>query len=142
MAALNPWIEIIGVAMFAFLGMQSGRWFSRLSAPYWTFGFFGPLSLILLIVVIGKIPALMFLPPTSWLARGRAPFAVIGFVAAMILTTPLRQLPNLRTRMMVNILMLWIVIQVGLWPFIAPALNGRYLASLRTNIDADGVCRQ
>src|SRR5206468_11656971 len=67
---------------------------------------------------------------------------VIGFIATLILTTPLRRLPNKRSRILVTVLMLWIVAQIALWPFLAPAFNHSYLASLKTNIDADGVCRQ
>jgi ABC-type bacteriocin/lantibiotic exporter with double-glycine peptidase domain len=29
-----------------------------------------------------------------------------------------------------------------LWPFLAPAFNQRYLATLTTNVDGDGICRQ
>jgi ABC-type bacteriocin/lantibiotic exporter with double-glycine peptidase domain len=44
--------------------------------------------------------------------------------------------------MMVILLMTWIVMQVSVWPFIAPVFNHSYLASLKTNIDGDGICRQ
>jgi hypothetical protein len=80
--------------------------------------------------------------PTSWLLRGRIPSAITGFIAALILTTPLPRLPNPRSRMMVILLMTWIVMQVSVWPFIAPVFNHSYLASLKTNIDGDGICRQ
>lgn len=139
---MNPWLETILVALMALLGVSLGRWFSKLPKPYWTFGYFLPLALIGVILVIGKSPRLMFVPPASWLWFGRTPFAIIGFAATLILTTPLPQLSSHRARILVGFLMAWIVAQVALWPFLAPAFNQAYLASLTTNIDADGVCRQ
>jgi len=139
---MSPWVETIAVGLLAGLGVLLGIGFSRLPKPYWTIGYFIPLALALWIVVVGKKPELLFVAPASWLMRGRMPFAVIGFIATLILTTPLRQLPNLRSRLLVNVLMTWIVVQIALWPFLAPAFNQAYLASLTTNMDSDGICRQ
>lgn len=138
----SPWCQSFGVALLAVAGVLLGRWFSHFPKPYWTLGYFLPLLLITLIVVTGRKPELMFVPPTSWLTRGRTPCAVMGFIATVILTTPLPRLANIRSRVMINLLMTWIVAQISVWPFLAPAFNQRYLACLKTNIDADGVCRQ
>src|SRR5438045_5153670 len=124
---MNPWLETIGAAFLAISGVFLGWRFSRMPTPYWMLGYFIPLTLIALIVVIGKKPELMFVPPTSWLSRGRTPFALIGFVATLILTTPLARLPNLRSRILVNVLMTWIVAQISLWLFLAPAFTNKYL---------------
>ena len=138
----NPWFETVCVALLAVCGVLLGRWLSRFPKQYWTLGYFMPLALLVLIVIIGKKPSLMFVAPTSWLSRGRTPFAVIGFIATLILTTPLPRLTNLRSRILVNFLMSWMVAEVSLWPFLAPAFNHSYLSSLKTNVDGDGICRQ
>src|SRR5881227_274228 len=93
----SPWSESLGVALLAIAGALLGRWFSQFPKPYWTLGYFFPLSLLALIVVIGKKPELMFVPPTSWLTRGRTPSALMGFIATIILTTPLPHIANMRT---------------------------------------------
>jgi len=139
---MNPWAETMAVAVLAMVGVFLGYWFSRRPKRYWTIGYFIPLALILLLVIVGNKPALLFVAPTSWLMRGRVPSAVIGFIATLILTTPLPRLPNIRSRIMVTLLMTWIVAQIALWPFLAPAFNHSYLASLKTSIDGDGICRQ
>ena len=50
-------------------------------------------------------PALSFTPPVAWMMTGRNKFAVIGFVAAMVLTTPLMKLPRKRERAFVAVVM-------------------------------------
>jgi len=58
------------------------------------------------------------------------------------LTTPLSRLRLPRDRAATGLLMVWVVLQVAVWPFLAPAFNGDKLASLKTRIDSDGVCLQ
>ena len=139
---LTPWLESVAVTLLAVAGVLLGHWFSRLPKPYWAFGYFIPLTLIVIYGVAARNPALTLDPPISWMMMGRNKFAVIGFVATMVLTTPLSRLPGKRTRVYVAVLMLVIVSMMSVWPFLAPAFNRTYLSRLQTRLDTDGICLQ
>jgi predicted double-glycine peptidase len=138
----SPWFESAAVALLAVGGFRLGRWFSRLPKPYWILGYFLPLALTLAYGAAMRIPSLAFVPPISWMMMGRNKFAVIGFIATMVLTTPLSRLPQKRSRIAVVVLMVVVVCLMSVWPFLAPAFNRRQLASLQTRLDSDGICLQ
>jgi len=119
-----------------------GRWLARLRAPYWTIGYFIPLLLVLTYALAWKVPAVLFLPPLSWLFMGVKKFAALGFVATLLLTTPLSRVPQRRHRRMIVVLMVVVVFAVAVWPLLAPLADRRELVRLRTRIDKDGVCLQ
>jgi predicted double-glycine peptidase len=106
------------------------------------FGYFLPLILVLLYGLAMRIPSLALSRPLSWMMMGRHKFAVIGFIATLVLTTPLSRLPQRRSRVAVVVLMVVVVCLMSVWPFLAPAFNRRHLASLQTRLDADGICLQ
>ncbi|MGA2749751.1 MAG: cysteine peptidase family C39 domain-containing protein [Verrucomicrobiota bacterium] len=139
---MNLWLEAIAAGLFACAGAVLGRLFSRLSKSYWMLGYFIPLTLLLIYGLAVRFPALAFLPPASWMMMGRTRFAVMGFVATMILTAPLSRLPRKRDRFVVGVLMVVIVFDMSVWPFLAPLFNRHQLEHLHTRIGADGVCRQ
>jgi len=87
-------------------------------------------------------PALSFVAPISWLVMGRNKFASIALISTMVLTTPLSRIRPVRARMLISVLMALIVVHASIWPFLAPAFNRKYLASLRARLDADGICLQ
>ena len=139
---MGPWLETLGVALLALFGVWLGLWFSRLRRPYWLLGYFFPLILIVCYSIATRKPALSFVPPFSWLVMGRHKFASIALVSTMVLTTPLSRIKAVRARVLIAVLMGLAVIQLSLWPFLAPAFNRQYLANLPTRIDWDGICRQ
>ncbi len=139
---MNLWLEAAFALMVAAAGVVLGRWFSRFRKPYWTFGYFIPLALVLIYAVAVHFPALFFTPPISWMMMGRKKFAFLGFVTTMVLTTPLSRVPKKRDRIMISILMAVIVFAVSVWPFIVPAFERNEIARLQTNIDANGICIQ
>jgi predicted double-glycine peptidase len=98
--------------------------------------------LICLFGVAFNVPAVMFAPPISWMMVGLKKFAVFGFVAAMVLTTPLSRLRSHRDRSLVFLLMAAIVFYMSVWPFLAPAFDRNQLAHLLTRVDNNGVCEQ
>jgi len=138
----NPWLEALAVAGLAVVGVLLGRWFSRLPKPFWMFGYFIPLALVLIYGLAMHYPALSLKPPVSWMMMGRNKFAVIGFIAAMVLATPLSRLPRRRDRSFVACLIVVVVFLMSVWPFLAPAFNRNYLLRLQTQLDGDGICRQ
>jgi predicted double-glycine peptidase len=139
---VSSWVEAFAVALLAVSGVVLGRWFSRLPGKYWLAGYFIPLALVLLYGLGMRDPTWSLVPPISWMMAGRAKFAVIGFIAAMVLTTPLSRLPRRRDRVLVSSFIVVVVLLMSVWPFLAPAFNRSYLAGLQTRIDSDGVCRQ
>lgn len=130
------------MALLAVVGVLFGWWFSRLPKPYWALGYFTPLVLILLYGAAMRFPELGLVKPVSWMMMGRNKFAVIGFVATMVLTTPLSRLTQRRNRIAIGLLMVVVVGQMSVWPFLAPAFNRQHLASLKTHLDANGICQQ
>jgi hypothetical protein len=139
---MNPWAETVVAVFVALAGVALGRWFSRLPKPYWTLGYFIPLALILLYVLALHIAELGFIPPVSWMMSGRRRFAIFGFITTLMLTTPLPKLHRKEQQVGVVLLQFVFVFTMGVWPYLAPALNRGYLAQLKTRIDAEGICRQ
>jgi len=139
---MSPWFQALGVSLLAVAGVCLGRWFSRLPRPYWVIGYFIPLILILAYGLASRRPALSFVPPFSWLVMGRNKFASIALICTMVLTTPLSRVRPARARVLIAALMALIVVQMSVWPFLAPAFNRQYLAGLRTHFDRNGVCIQ
>jgi predicted double-glycine peptidase len=139
---MTPWLESLAVLLLAAAGMLLGAWFSRLHKPWWLLGYCLPLLLILIYATASRDPALAFTPPISWMMLGRAKFAVVGFIAAMMLATVILKLPLRRDRIALGCLATLVVLLASVWPFLAPAFNHTYLATLTTRMDADGVCLQ
>jgi predicted double-glycine peptidase len=139
---MNPWVESCGVLLLAAGGMLLGAWFSRLPGPWWLLGYLLPLTVVASFALAIRMPAIAFTTPICWLIMGRTKFAVSGFVAAMMLTTLLLKLPKRCDRAAVMALMACVVCLISVWPFLAPAFNHKYLASLTTRIGNDGVCLQ
>ena len=139
---LRSALETLGVVTLAIIGVCGGRWFSRLPKPYWTFGYFVPLSVVVLIAATRRNSALEFAAPFSWPVAGRTEFALTAVIVTMLLSTPLGRLPRKGDRRAVLALMMVVVFATAVWPFLATAFNRKHLVSLHTNIDSEGICRQ
>jgi predicted double-glycine peptidase len=123
-------------------GVGFGYLFSRLPKPFWTLGYFIPFALICIYGASIHLPG--FTPPASvaWMMTGLRKFAFFGFVATMVLTTPLSRVPRKKDRLVVAGFMVVMVSTTSVWPFIAPAFSRNQLAHLKTQIDPNGVCLQ
>jgi predicted double-glycine peptidase len=139
---MNLWLGSLIALLCALGGVFLGRWFSRLRPPYWTIGYFLPLVLVFAYALAFHFPAILFTPPFSWLMMGMRKFAVFGFVATLVLTTPLSRVPQKRIRILVWGLMAVIVFFMGVFPFIAPMMDRGQLSRLKTNLDRNGICLQ
>ena len=139
----NLWLEIFFSALAGAAGFGLGRWFSRLPKGWWLLGYFLPLGLILFFSVGIHYPSLLSSSSAvSLLLMGRKKFAVLGFVAAMVLATPLSRLPNKRDRRVVVLFIVAAVLAASIWPFLAPMLNHRQLSELHTRVNGEGICLQ
>jgi len=139
---MNLWFEAVASVLIASLGALLGWLFSRLAKPWWMFGYFIPAAMILVYRLALHYPALAFVPPASWMLMGMKKFAILGFVATMVLTTPLSRVPRKRDRWVVVGFMAVFVFLKSVWPFLSPMLARRQLETLETSIGKDGVCRQ
>src|SRR6266478_7129007 len=139
---MNLWLAAAVALLCALAGVVLGWLFSRLRSPYWTIGYLIPVILVFAYALAFHFPTLLFLPPFSWLMMGIKKFATLGFVATMILTTPLSRVPQARNRIMIAVLMAVIVFFLSLWPFLAPMVDRRELSRLTTHIDKEGICLQ
>jgi predicted double-glycine peptidase len=139
---MNLYLAAFIALLCAVAGVALGRGFSRLRSPYWTIGYVFPLVLVFAYALAFRIPAIMFTPPFSWMMLGIKKFVMFGFVATMVLTTPLSRIPHARNRVMIMILMAVVVFYMGVWPFLAAIVDRPQLSRLKTNIDTNGVCLQ
>jgi len=137
-----PWLETLGVAGLGGLGALAGCCFSRLRRPWWVLGYLIPLAFVAAFVLATSVRWLEFYWPFRWLMAGRREFALLALVGTMVLTTPQSRLPRRGQRVAVSVFMVLLVARLSVLPFLAPALYGRKLAALATQLDASGVCRQ
>ena len=139
---MNLWLAAFGSTVCALAGVALGRWCSRWRSTYWTLGYFLPMVLVVVYGLAYHVPALLFQPPVSWMMMGLRKFAVMGFIATLVLTTPLSRVPERRNRVAIGVLMALIVFFMSIWPFIAPMVDRQSLSQLHTQIDEHGICIQ
>jgi len=139
---MNLWLDALAAVSLASAGVLLGWLFSRLPKFYWTVGYFIPLALLVVYGIASRNLAWYFTPPISWMMMGRRSSAIFGFMATMVLTTPLARLPRKRDRVLVIALMALIIFSTSVMPFLAPALSRQQLLHLQTRMGRDGVCLQ
>lgn len=139
---MDLWLETIGVFAIAALGMLLGHIasrcgpFSRTAALVITF-------LLVGLVLAGRFPEMVYRWPELYpLAAGRVRFVLLVFAVTLGLSAPLAQLTRPSSRMATCVIMALYISALTILPFLAPAAVQNQLASLITQFDADGVCRQ
>jgi predicted double-glycine peptidase len=138
---MPAWLESVAVLLICGCALLFGYICTKLPRSYWLLGYLVPLSAILLYIIAIFVPAVGDVPPVSWMMIGRSRFIAFGFLIILMLATPLRKLPNRRTRVVVLALIFVLTCSTVL-PFLAPVFNRSYLRGLKTKIDSEGVCRQ
>lgn len=139
---MEPWFETAGVVLVAVLGVFVGRVFSGLRKPWWLLGYFLPLILITMLILVRCSNSLRFVQPFCWVATGRVKFVIISLVVTMGLTVPLSRLPRRCEKLLVCILMVVIVTWFSVLPFLVPALIKEHLSNIQTRLSASGICFQ
>ncbi len=134
--------ETLGVTVVAICGIGVGWFFSRLRKPFWTLGYFLPLLLIAVQIMVTMYYSLAFTPPFCWMAAGRVRFVILAFAVTMGLTTPLSRLDSRVKRLIVCGVMLIAVVRFSILPFAVPAVIRGRLSSLETKFGTDGICLQ
>src|SRR5437764_15327170 len=100
---MNLWLAATVALLCALAGVVLGWWFSRLRTPYWTIGYVIPLVLVFAYALAFHVPALLFVPPFSWIMLGIMNFATFGFVTTLVLTTLLSRVPQSRIRNLIGL---------------------------------------
>jgi len=139
---MEPWLETAGVVLVAVLGVFLGRVFSDLRKPYWLLGYFLPLILITILVLVRCNNYMRFVQPFRWVATGRVKFVIISFVVTMGLTVPLSRLPRKCEKLLVCVLMAIVVTWFSVFPFLVPALIKNHLLNVKTRLSSNGICFQ
>jgi len=139
---MNPWVETAGVVLVAVLGIFLGRVFSGLRKPYWLLGYFLPLVLIVMLVLVRCNNVLRFVQPFCWVAAGRVKFVILSLAVTMGLTAPLSRLPRKCEKLLVCVLMAIVVTWFSVLPFLVPALIKNHLSNIKTRLNSNGICFQ
>jgi len=124
------------------LGVFLGRVFSSLRKPYWLLGYFLPLILIAMLILVRCNNVLRFVQPFCWIAAGRVKFVILSLAVTMGLTVPLSRLPRKCERLLVCILMAVVVTWFSVLPFLVPALIKNHLSNIKTRLNSNGICLQ
>jgi predicted double-glycine peptidase len=139
---MGPSFEIVGVILVSVLSILLGRFFSGFRRPYWTFGYFIPVALIIFLIIARLNDTLCFARPFCWFVAGRSRFVILSLAICMGLTVPLSRLPRRFEKVLVCVLMLVFVTWFSVMPFLFPLLIKDKLLSKATRFDTDGICRQ
>lgn len=139
---MTPLFETLGIILISVLSIMLGRFFSGFKKPYWMFGYFFPLFLILILALTRVNDALCFERPFCWFVAGRSKFVMLSFAVCMGLTVPLSRLPRRFEKILVCLLMFVFVTWFSIMPFLFPVLIKDKLLSKGTFFDKDGICRQ
>jgi predicted double-glycine peptidase len=136
------WFEIAGIITAAFLGAVAGRSFSRLKNPHWGWGYFLPLMLIFLLLIITFAGLNAFTPLFAWISSGRVRFVLIALSVTMGATTLIGRLQNRTEKAFVFVIMISVVAWGSVLPFVMPLLVRNDLAGLKTKTNVDNICVQ
>jgi len=140
MHPLVPWAQSLGVALLGFAGAAAGVWLSN--KKWWLIGLVPAAVLLVTIGAAKWFPQLEIQRPFSLLMGGRIAYALFAPLLAMVLVTPTMRLKKKRLRYLSSAFLGFVCVQYSLLPFLMPALVWSHVASLRTEIDRDGVCLQ
>ena len=139
---MGGWFEIAGVITAAFLGAVAGRSFSRLKNPHWCWGYFLPLTLIFLLLLITYAGLNAFTPFFAWISSGRVRFVIIALSVTMGAMTLIGRLTNRIEKAVVFAITIGIVTWGSVLPFVVPMIIRGDLANLKTKTDANNICVQ
>ncbi len=139
---MGGWFEIAGVIIAAFLGAVGGRLFSRLKNPHWGWGYFLPLMLIFLLLLITCAGLNAFTPLFAWISSGRVRFVIIALSVTMGAMTLIGRLKNRIEKAFVFVIMIGVVAWGSVLPFVMPLLVRNDLADLKTQTNIDNICVQ
>ena len=139
---LTALLKFIGVLLLIIASFFIAFRLSRLQSRSWLIVYLVTFTILLLIVILKRFPWLQFEQPFSLFFQGRSEILITGVVSILLLITPLPRLPFKNQKRMVILLSILCVCCSTLLPFFLPLVDYKYLRSLTTTMDSDGVCLQ
>jgi predicted double-glycine peptidase len=139
---MNPWLETLLALLAILLSFAAGFFASRLPRHWWLVGYVPPLMVVVAFAVAIRRPDVAMQPWLAWIFVGRWKTCLMGSVVALLLATLIPRLGTRRDRVALLALTVAATGYVGIWPSAAAAVSRPYLASLKTQVGTDGVCRQ
>jgi hypothetical protein len=139
---VNPLFETAGVVLIALFGVLLGKVFSGFRKSYWLFGYFLPLALIAVLVLVRFNNMFYFVQPFCWITTGRTKFVILSLSVTMGLSVTMSRLPRKCERLLVKVLMVVVIIWFAVLPFLVPALLKNHLLNLKTKLNSNGICFQ
>lgn len=135
-------LQTIGIILFDSLGIYAGYRFAKLKKPYWAFGYFIGLAIMLFIRIPVYIPSLYFSIPFKWFLSGRTEFVFTGFCAAIMLSTCMWKTDRKSYKTALPVFMTVILVYYSISPFALPGILFNKHKNLQTKINEEGICMQ
>lgn len=133
-------------SLFALLPIITGIWLGRIlvlkSERLWIAGYLIAMLLIFYIGLAMRNPYFESLPVLGFLMRGRTEFGLIGFLVAMLITLLAMKAESPGLKVLLPAFGMLVTVFYSFFPFFLPDWYHKEFSSFKTQIDADGVCRQ
>jgi len=139
---MHPFVDVLWVGALAGMGALLGLGCARLPRQSWTAGFVASAVLVVLFAACGQSRGVQSLLPISSLFEGRVPLALIGFVAALVLTTLASRVPRTQTMGLAFLSLVGIASHPSVSTFVSSVQSFKSMAALETRFDRNGICRQ
>jgi len=126
---------------WALFGLGCGLAVARAPKRLWIGSYVVCLAVLVIFGVKRYTVGLEMVPPFSWFAAGRIRFAIALIAPVMVFPLSAR-IPSGRTRLLCTVFVGLLSFQYGVMPTVSPVLARREFLSLKTLVDAQGVCLQ
>ncbi|GEM_PF-3165324 len=133
-------------SLFVLLTIAAGIWLGRSlvlkSERLWVFAYLIAMLLILYIGLAMRDPYFESLPGLGFLMKGRTEFGLIGFLVAMLITMLALKAESSGLKILLPAFGILITVFYSFFPFFLPDWYREEFSSFKTQIDANGVCKQ
>jgi predicted double-glycine peptidase len=151
---MHPIVETLGVILLALLGAFAGRMCWRLPLKWLPVCAGLPLGFLVCVAIAGHAPAFSYVPPMSWVIRGRLESVLMGpaitfmfvsqfpRIATLKAMHGFRRIKPLRLKIFLIIFMSLTTLHFSVMPFLMPYIVRDRLAAIITETTPDGICLQ
>lgn len=133
-------------SLLALLSIAAGIWLGRglilRCKRLWVVGYLIAMLLIFYIGLAMRDPYFESLPGLGFLMKGRAEFGLIGFLVALLITMLSMKAESSGLKILLPVFGILITVFFSFFPFFLPDWYRTEFSNFKTQIDADGICRQ
>ncbi len=133
-------LPVFGILFLFIIGLIAGRRLGR--GSWWAIPCGGSFLVVALVLVGHRSMGLSVVAPFSWVIAPHIGPYLMALTIPLLLSTLIVKLRELRKRIAVTALMLFMAGVYSLLPVASPAMARTSLLSARTRFDAHGVCLQ